>query len=125
MQATRADLVTDAPPRPAHLAELVPDAPHVALPVPAAEEVGTVAGTAGVEGGAAIYTIDIPVPPGRRGMEPEIALTYSSRTGSGVAGVGWSSRSSGIRPDGRWRRYGEARRGGGAGYSVSTHRVGT
>ena len=67
VQATRADLVTDTPPRPAHLAELVPDAPHVALPVPAAEDVGTVAGMAGVEGGAAIYTIDIPGRPGGAG----------------------------------------------------------
>ena len=29
-------------------------------------------------------------PPGRRGVEPSLALTYSSRGGNGPLGVGWS-----------------------------------
>jgi RHS repeat-associated protein len=52
--------------------------------------VGRVAGSASVSGGAASYSIPIPVPPGRRGMEPSFALEYSSRGGNGIAGMGWS-----------------------------------
>ena len=62
-------------------------------PVPAKPtglSVGTLPGTAGVEGGAASYRLPIEIPPGRAGMQPEIALTYSSRNGNGIAGVGWA-----------------------------------
>jgi RHS repeat-associated protein len=52
--------------------------------------VGRVAGSASVSGGAASYEIPIAVPPGRRGMQPGLSLSYSSRAGSGVAGMGWS-----------------------------------
>jgi RHS repeat-associated protein len=52
--------------------------------------VGRLAGEAGVSGGAASYGIPIVVPPGRRGMQPSLSLNYSSRSGNGIAGMGWS-----------------------------------
>lgn len=51
---------------------------------------GTLAGEAGVDGGAAVYTVPVVVPPGRAGMQPALSLSYSSRSGNGIAGVGWS-----------------------------------
>lgn len=56
--------------------------------------VGKLAGEAGVVGGAATYSVPIVIPPGRRGMEPGVALSYSSRAGNGVAGMGWSLSAS-------------------------------
>lgn len=52
--------------------------------------VGKVAGQPGVVGGAATYSVPIAIPPGRRGMQPELSLDYNSRSGSGIAGMGWS-----------------------------------
>jgi RHS repeat-associated protein len=52
--------------------------------------VGTTAGQAGVSGGSASYSIPIVLPPGRKGMQPNISLSYSSRSGNGIAGMGWS-----------------------------------
>ena len=39
--------------------------------------------------GAATLTIPITVPPGRKNMQPNIALSYSSNNSNGICGVGW------------------------------------
>ncbi|NTX11735.1 hypothetical protein HUA76_13120 [Myxococcus sp. CA056] len=40
--------------------------------------------------GAASYSLPLWVPPGRAGMQPELALSYNSRSGAGLAGVGFT-----------------------------------
>ena len=50
---------------------------------------GTSISNSGVNGGASSYNIPIKVVPGRSNMQPAISLSYSSRNGDGVVGVGW------------------------------------
>ena len=53
--------------------------------------VGRTVGNASVSNtGAAVYSVPLWVPPGINGMQPSLALTYSSRVGNGYFGVGWS-----------------------------------
>ncbi len=40
--------------------------------------------------GAALYRVPIAVPPGLNGVRPEIALTFDSQSGNGLAGWGWN-----------------------------------
>ena len=58
---------------------------------PVTDEVGTLPGEFTVDAnGAATYRIPIEVPPGTAGLEPELALSYSSQQEDGMLGVGWS-----------------------------------
>ena len=74
-----------------------PPAPYNALPSLIAEsekdatdKAGTVAGAFRVtESGAASYAVPIYAVPGTAGVAPELALSYNSQAGNGVAGLGW------------------------------------
>lgn len=57
---------------------------------PAQENLGALAAEAGVSGGSATYQVGITLPPGRMGMTPSVGLSYASRQGDGLLGVGWS-----------------------------------
>jgi RHS repeat-associated protein len=52
--------------------------------------VGSVAAEFNVDNGAASYSIPIGIEPGRGGMQPELSLVYSSNSGNGILGMGWS-----------------------------------
>ncbi|KZN38694.1 hypothetical protein N480_13650 [Pseudoalteromonas luteoviolacea S2607] len=68
---------------PANASYITPSAPYV-------DKVGSIKGSAGVSGGGATYNIPVELTPGRAGMQPNVSLNYSSRSGSGIAGKGWS-----------------------------------
>jgi len=46
--------------------------------------------------GGAQYDIPIMVPPGIKDIVPEVALTYNSQSGNGIAGYGWNLRGISI-----------------------------
>lgn len=53
--------------------------------------VGRTPGAAAVSpSGAATYSIPLHLPPGTRGLTPQLGLVYSSNVGLSIAGVGWS-----------------------------------
>ncbi|MFV0500595.1 MAG: SpvB/TcaC N-terminal domain-containing protein [Bacteroidales bacterium] len=65
--------------------------------------VGTISGRVDVTPtGGASYTIPIEVPPGTKGLQPNISLVYNSQSGVGIAGKGWNiSGLSSIRRKGK------------------------
>ncbi|MBR1564078.1 MAG: hypothetical protein IJ650_01895 [Paludibacteraceae bacterium] len=52
--------------------------------------------------GTAELTYPIEIPAGRNGMQPDISLRYSSGSGNGVLGYGWSISQPAITIDTRW-----------------------
>ena len=52
--------------------------------------------------GTAELTYPIELPKGRRGMQPNVDLHYSSAGGNGILGVGWSMQTPAITIDTRW-----------------------
>jgi RHS repeat-associated protein len=68
----------------------VEPAPTFKMP-PLNPEVGLTEGQLNVSlTGSAIYNIPIAVPPGINGVVPQVALTYNSQGGNGIAGYGWN-----------------------------------
>jgi RHS repeat-associated protein len=81
-------------------------------PIAVSASVGTLPGTFSVgPDGSANYSIPLEVPSGRAGIEPALAMSYSSNAGRGLLGRGWSiNMSSQIAPcSSSWRRDGEVR----------------
>ena len=46
--------------------------------------------------GSVSDSIPIVLPPGRRGMQPGLTLSYNSMAGTGLAGMGWNVTSASI-----------------------------
>jgi RHS repeat-associated protein len=65
--------------------------PSVRQPTQTTAAVGRIAATLDVSDNGTIgYRIPLVVPPGRRGMQPALALVYSSGAGDGIMGIGWN-----------------------------------
>ncbi|TAK33276.1 MAG: hypothetical protein EPO40_00375 [Myxococcaceae bacterium] len=67
-----------------------------------ASGVTTIAAPEASSSGAAALQYPMEVPPGRHGMQPELALTYSSEHPNGWLGVGWNLEASAIEIDTRF-----------------------
>jgi hypothetical protein len=79
--------LTDKPPYPKSPLPKLPPLPRIEPSAP----VGAIPATFTVTpDGKAQYTVPIPVPPGRAGLQPDLALVYRSDRSLGPLGVGWS-----------------------------------
>ena len=56
--------------------------------------IGELKGKTTIDGGAFSYSLPVPLPPGRAGMQPSVSLNYNSQQGEGLAGVGWNLSAS-------------------------------
>jgi hypothetical protein len=57
---------------------------------------------AGNSTGGANLRVGVEVPPGRRGLQPDLAITYSSEAGNGWLGVGWNLEMPSVQVDTRF-----------------------
>src|SRR6266852_4317546 len=46
--------------------------------------------------GTGNFTVPIAVPPGRNGFQPQVSLAYSTGSGNGLFGLGWSLSVPGV-----------------------------
>lgn len=90
----------------------VPDAPsgtsfepnsitELAKPDPAAR-IALIEAPEANPAGTAALSLPLDLPPGRRGVAPELALTYNSAAGNGWLGLGWDLSPSAIEVDTRF-----------------------
>ncbi|WP_351089234.1 SpvB/TcaC N-terminal domain-containing protein [Shewanella sp. S1-49-MNA-CIBAN-0167] len=68
----------------------IPDSTNGQVSPEQSDLVGEIKGNAGVDGGAFSYSVPLTVAPGRKGVQPSLSLNYSSQSGEGIAGMGWS-----------------------------------
>ncbi len=76
-------------------ADPVPDAAPDAMGIGGATLLGE-SFQADLATGAATMTVNIMVPPGRKNMQPQFALSYSSNNSNGICGMGWGIPMSSI-----------------------------
>ncbi len=92
--ATAQELTTPANPSPAPVNQPIAPpglAPQGAPLIPSEVAVGRTRGSLSVtRTGAAQYVIPLWMPPGIAGLQPSLALAYSSKAGDGPYGVGWN-----------------------------------
>jgi len=68
----------------------IPDSTNGQVSPEQRDLVGEIKGDSGVDGGAFSYSVPLTIAPGRKGVQPSLSLNYSSQSGEGIAGMGWS-----------------------------------
>jgi len=92
-------VITVQPAGPQKFIDDIPNADLVTLAAPAHDEtIDQLNPKISVNGGALNASLPIVIPPGRAGMQPNVSINYSSDSGNGLLGQGWSlSAGSSIR----------------------------